>query len=431
MDNDGDGWTDQDGDCADDDPDIHPGAQDDDCNGRDDDCDGLFDEDRPAPAGLLPGEWTEADMYGSVLAQDASWGFWSVAPAGGAKSAKIVASAGYGDGPGDYALYEGVATYTLPSCPGNRDPERRSAFVHGGHPHPPLDANGDCVPDQRIGNAIVLGPLEGEYTEADVQIAFLSEVYDVATGDLDSDGDADLVGVSDEWTAFWSGPLGALLTLDDAVLVPHGQSDDIWRPGITVVTPPGQEPVTLSGRTGWYDGGVSYVNGMPDAGQTSPDGELDLSPWYSVEGHSWGALLQSNGGERVCLGRVRFTDHETQVCGTWSQLLQGTEEVIAETNGDSGVDLTSKLIAVGTPEGVWWGSSYREQIRVFDSSGLQWTITCEGVGCSAFYWGASVALVEDPRWSHITWLVTVGIDGVQGPPHAPALHFFALDTSTL
>ncbi len=46
ADNDGDGWTVTDGDCADDDPAVYPGA-DEDCNGIDDNCNGAVDEGFP------------------------------------------------------------------------------------------------------------------------------------------------------------------------------------------------------------------------------------------------------------------------------------------------------------------------------------------------------------------------------------------------
>jgi N-acetylmuramoyl-L-alanine amidase len=41
---DGDGYTVADGDCDDEDADVHPGAPDDDCDGVDDDCDGVVDD---------------------------------------------------------------------------------------------------------------------------------------------------------------------------------------------------------------------------------------------------------------------------------------------------------------------------------------------------------------------------------------------------
>jgi len=44
VDDDGDGWSPDDGDCDDDDPTVHPGA-DETCNGIDDDCDGSVDEE--------------------------------------------------------------------------------------------------------------------------------------------------------------------------------------------------------------------------------------------------------------------------------------------------------------------------------------------------------------------------------------------------
>jgi len=54
---DGDGYTADDGDCDDEDPDVHPGALES-CNGRDDDCDDAVDEDV-----LLPW-WRDADGDG-------------------------------------------------------------------------------------------------------------------------------------------------------------------------------------------------------------------------------------------------------------------------------------------------------------------------------------------------------------------------------
>ncbi len=44
TDEDGDGYTVADGDCDDGDPEVHPGAADDDCDGVDDDCDGVVDD---------------------------------------------------------------------------------------------------------------------------------------------------------------------------------------------------------------------------------------------------------------------------------------------------------------------------------------------------------------------------------------------------
>ncbi len=44
RDDDGDGWSENEGDCDDDDAAVHP-EQDDECNGMDDDCDGVYEED--------------------------------------------------------------------------------------------------------------------------------------------------------------------------------------------------------------------------------------------------------------------------------------------------------------------------------------------------------------------------------------------------
>jgi hypothetical protein len=56
-----DGWSTVEGDCADDDPDVHPAA-DERCNGRDDDCDALADAADPS---LAAWTWTDADGDGA------------------------------------------------------------------------------------------------------------------------------------------------------------------------------------------------------------------------------------------------------------------------------------------------------------------------------------------------------------------------------
>src|SRR5690349_19534337 len=55
-DDDGDGWSEVDGDCADDDGAVHPSAGET-CDGRDEDCDGSVDEDPSAG----PSWWPDAD----------------------------------------------------------------------------------------------------------------------------------------------------------------------------------------------------------------------------------------------------------------------------------------------------------------------------------------------------------------------------------
>ena len=63
SDEDGDGYLVSDGDCAEDDPAVHPGAPEA-CNGVDDDCDGVVDED-PADAPAWYGD-SDGDGYGAT-----------------------------------------------------------------------------------------------------------------------------------------------------------------------------------------------------------------------------------------------------------------------------------------------------------------------------------------------------------------------------
>jgi hypothetical protein len=63
SDEDGDGYLVSDGDCAEDDPTVHPGAPEA-CNGVDDDCDGVVDED-PADAPAWYGD-SDGDGYGAT-----------------------------------------------------------------------------------------------------------------------------------------------------------------------------------------------------------------------------------------------------------------------------------------------------------------------------------------------------------------------------
>ncbi len=62
IDDDGDGWSEMDGDCADDDLTVHPDAADV-CNAVDDDCDDDVDEDAP-PDGYEPNDVTAVSIGG-------------------------------------------------------------------------------------------------------------------------------------------------------------------------------------------------------------------------------------------------------------------------------------------------------------------------------------------------------------------------------
>jgi hypothetical protein len=61
VDDDGDGWTENQGDCADDDEDVHPEAEDG-CDGVDSDCDGEVDEDATTADAYEPNDITPYDL---------------------------------------------------------------------------------------------------------------------------------------------------------------------------------------------------------------------------------------------------------------------------------------------------------------------------------------------------------------------------------
>lgn len=62
LDGDGDGWSDEEGDCNDRDPAISPAALEI-CNGIDDDCNGLVDDDPPGNPWLRD---ADGDAYGGT-----------------------------------------------------------------------------------------------------------------------------------------------------------------------------------------------------------------------------------------------------------------------------------------------------------------------------------------------------------------------------
>jgi hypothetical protein len=61
LDDDGDGFSENEGDCDDDDADVHPEATDD-CNGVDDDCDGQADEDSILDDSFEPNDVNASDL---------------------------------------------------------------------------------------------------------------------------------------------------------------------------------------------------------------------------------------------------------------------------------------------------------------------------------------------------------------------------------
>ena len=439
---DGDGYSVAAGDCDDADAEVHPGVKTDSCNGVDDDCDGTVDEDPPQVVGLPPGVWTSDDAFSSLV--DLNWllpnppeewlvgrvrmGAWV-----GPSSFEVTFRATrWEEG---WAQEDGLMTAAPPACPGDHHPLAHAkafvspSFMGFADPRQVLDVNGDGYTDVYLQSRVHLGPITGQLGVPDADITLPFGPDSLAAHDIDGDGDRDLVASSAGGTvAFWPGPItGSSLALEDATIVESSVPGVFFGETMAVLPVPGGEPITLIGapRQPPY-GRVYYVEGWPEAGQTQPDGELDLSAWQGLtDATFWGGVIASDGDTRACIGHGLMGPAPV-LCGTWAELQAATpalEIPVSWTPDGNYVDMTPLLVAQGnydesdTPNPITSG-----RIHVRGPGGEEWEIDCVSYeGCSGGF-GKGLALLPDPTRPNITWLAASGKFRV---------YFFALDTSGL
>ncbi len=253
QDNDGDGYGDRPadcppspddaplpGDCADDNPAVHPGAIDV-CNGVDDDCDGQWDEGPDAPASVMDGVSSDCDSHGEIANIDETRGArflgeldeagqeldrlnaLTVADVNGDGLHDILVGSEISDYPReDWKKKSGVVYAFLgPIGPGDRWTDSADFVVYGGQGadvnvlEPTGDVTGDGVEDYVVGGHngsadgaveysgtayLVPGPLtedvdlgSGYHQYGTPPWGYRMEVGSVQPGDLDGDGLAEVM----------------------------------------------------------------------------------------------------------------------------------------------------------------------------------------------------------------------------------------------
>jgi len=412
VDEDGDGWSTERGDCDDSDPGRHPGVEEV-CNRIDDDCDGTTDENGEIEE-LAPGTYGLEAAHVVIRGQeDELYGFGEWLYAIGDAT---------GDGADDLAVptYNGLHLFPAAFCEGEiQSSESNSYLTPGGssaHVTSRLgDVNSDQLADLRVQNRIFVSPSSG--TGSDPDSVVTGSATAMAAADLDGDGFSDLV-VGDTTTSsvrFHRGPLAA---------GEIGTAVSIRRPGFgdrVVVLQGTDPPLTFVGtRTS-----VSVIEGLPTEDSEDVSRHLDLESLFPDDAVFIGAGLASDGHDRVCVGTDQYGPVRI-VCGTLGELDGGNPSLTIEprpgTNDEQvgpRLSMTRDLVAAGHP---WAPTPTSDQggLVYVRGEGGNWDI--EGSELNSF--GMQVALLRDPRHD-ITWLAAAAPNEEPGG----VIYLFALDAS--
>lgn len=432
RDGDGDGYTENQGDCNDEDPAVHPGVAADGCDGVDNDCDGMVDEDPESVVGLPPGDWTSDDAFALLNDDSDEWALGAVLAGSAVQSTPFVAA--HASRLDNGAVGEaGIATFGVPRCPGRLQiADHIGAFLVGSWtgfspPRRVADFNGDSVADIFLQDRLYFGPFDGtiETSSADATLPFTPD--DVDSFDLDGDGVNDLVAgdASQGVVAFWAGPLeGVSLSVNSASMVVGPPGGNFGASVAVLPRASGQPPVTLVGAPDMSPyGSLFFVEGAPAS--SAPVGEIALDSWQETGMSSrWASDLRTDRAGMGCVGHGVGGPAEL-VCGSFAQLVgsePGIQFDVGAANGTA-VDTAAGLVVSGNP-------SYVEpeidpvlsgRVVVRSLEGEAWTFNCVSYADCSGTFGDGVTVFSDPATPSVVWVATRGLFG---------LYYFALDVSS-
>lgn len=410
IDEDGDGWSPQQGDCDDTDPDRHPGMEEA-CNRIDDDCDGTTDESDDIDP-LPPGTYGLEDAHARIVADGIERLFGGVLLSTGDMT---------GDGADEFVTnapcYGCLGLHAAGFCPGEFGASDRYAefgsqtsgyYGHLG------DVDGDGRNDATLAGAIYLSPLYGLQSEPDY---YAGSATSMQAADLDRDGHPDLI-VGSTFSGevrFHRGPFNDG-DLGPAVSVQGYAFGD----GLAVL-PAHEPPVTLIS-TG---SAVRAVLGLPTEDQEGGE-PLNLTPLFGPDAVYVGKGLASDGFDRICVG-TDGSHPPLVVCGTLAELEGGAPELVIEPRagtetGNLGpaISMTRDLVAVGHAFATVDSDAGAGLVYVRGDAGawdFEWDGPTDVPGL-----GRAVALLRDPV-ARVTWLAASAPRAGDGG----IIYLFALD----
>jgi len=412
VDDDGDGWSVERGDCDDTDPERHPEA-DEVCNRIDDDCDGTTDENEEVEP-LAPGVHGLDEAHAVIVGEGTQVFGSRLYSAGDLTGDRVDDLVAVCRTPVDGI--PAVCSYPMTFCAGRYFSTEAGAFIlnpNGADNVTLGDVDNDTLTDLHVGGSIYFSPLAGIASEPSLLVP--GGVNAMVAADLDANGTVDLV-VGDTSSASVRFHRGPFFDGDP------GPAVSIRRPGFghgLAVLRDTDPPLTFVGA----GTSVSVIEGLPTEDSETVERRLDLEPLFPDDAIFIGKGLVSDGHRRVCIGTDQYSPVRV-VCGTLEELDQGNPSLVIEpragtTDEQLGprLSMTQDLVAAGHP---WAPTPALSQGGLVYVRGEVGWWDFEGSESNSF--GTAVALLRDPILG-VTWLAVAAVSEEPGG----AIYLFALD----